>query len=391
MNITELAMLKKMAGKGGNGTTVSLDKTLTKEGYAADAKAVGDALAKLGGATESAEIYIIGEFGDGTRVKSLYDYITLTVSNGAPVELNIMVVDALPDTLIPITDLTGPYNIYVDKSTGIAYGYVNNEVQTIGSFLFGADRGWTTDINAETENGFYCVRTVANNASGGGILDVDTLPTDDINENAIYRVKAGLIYYNNNGYYPQGTTYFVDDLPTTGEPCTLDGNSINAIYYSRNESDCYGYVPSSIAPALGVPAGWYTVSMLLGALGYTWDGIVGNIGSIMENGTFYFLKNPSYNACKDGVWEELSKSGRTALRIVDNKLSSGALKKAISDFENTEIVFTISGVIGVAHPMQKSDDELFYSLYGVAENTLTFVSFMVSTDDGTVTQQILSS
>lgn len=48
MNITELAMLKKMTGNGsGNGgASVELDTTLTKAGKAADAKAVGNALSK---------------------------------------------------------------------------------------------------------------------------------------------------------------------------------------------------------------------------------------------------------------------------------------------------------------------------------------------------------
>ncbi len=50
MNITELAMLKKMGGNtgGGGGSSISLDTTLTKAGYAADAKAVGDRLAFIG-------------------------------------------------------------------------------------------------------------------------------------------------------------------------------------------------------------------------------------------------------------------------------------------------------------------------------------------------------
>lgn len=169
MNITELAMLKKMAGKGGNGTTVSLDKTLTKEGYAADAKAVGDALVKL---YTGAEIYVVADFSDGTRVKSLAEYVTENVTDGQPVKLNITVVDALPATLVPLTDPTAPWNLYVVKSTGIAYIDIGEGAQTIGSAPLGfwrfADKGWTTEINAETEMGIYCVGTTnTSNASGG--------------------------------------------------------------------------------------------------------------------------------------------------------------------------------------------------------------------------------
>lgn len=45
MNITELAMLKKITGKGG--ASIELDTTLTQAGKAADAKAVGDILENI--------------------------------------------------------------------------------------------------------------------------------------------------------------------------------------------------------------------------------------------------------------------------------------------------------------------------------------------------------
>ena len=140
---------------------IDTDETLSLEGRIADAKATGEAINSIKSIINDfytdVEIYLIAEFGDGTRVKSLYDYIVLTVSEGAPVKLNIMLVDELPDTLIPITNLTGPYNIYVVRSTGIAYGDTGKGAQTIGSFLGGADRGWTDDINAETDKGIYSV------------------------------------------------------------------------------------------------------------------------------------------------------------------------------------------------------------------------------------------
>lgn len=59
MNITELAMLKKITGKGG--ASVELDTTLTQEGKAADAKAVGDALKNFEFITEAEINEICGE------------------------------------------------------------------------------------------------------------------------------------------------------------------------------------------------------------------------------------------------------------------------------------------------------------------------------------------
>lgn len=59
MNITELAMLKKMTGKGS--ASVELDTTLTQAGKAADAKAVGDALNNFEFITEADIDEICGE------------------------------------------------------------------------------------------------------------------------------------------------------------------------------------------------------------------------------------------------------------------------------------------------------------------------------------------
>lgn len=119
---------------------------------------------------------------------------------------------------------------------------------------------------------------------GDAIIDVVELPTENINTQALYRKITGDFYFDK---LPQGATiYAVDGLPETGEPCTFDGQSFNVLYYNIQDKALHGYVPATIGAVLGVPAAWYEASMLAGALGLPYGGVVTSFED-MEEGVFY--------------------------------------------------------------------------------------------------------
>lgn len=146
------------------------------------------------------------------------------------------------------------------------------------------------------------------------ITDVDIFPNpdsgfiDELDKQSTYRLSAGIYAHETEAKTKQqfGNTHIVDELPEVGEPCTLDGVNINAVYYNRADGTAYAYVSDEIAPALGVPADWYDAGLLLQSLGYTYGGVVTNVGSMTDIGTFYFLANTSYFAYSDEAWVEFA-------------------------------------------------------------------------------------
>lgn len=143
---------------------------------------------------------------------------------------------------------------------------------------------------------------------GGGIIEVLQLPTENIDNRYLYRVTVAALYYND---VKQGTTYVVAELPEVGEPVTTDGATVTATYYNDTDNTLYGYLPDAIAAAFGAPAGWYTAEVLISTFGYSYGGVITNLGDASETSTFYLLlTNPLYSY-EDGNWYEVATTGAT--------------------------------------------------------------------------------
>ena len=143
------------------------------------------------------------------------------------------------------------------------------------------------------------------------LMDFDFLPNLDypdlsgLETECIYRLTNGLYVNEPVAKIKQHcTTYIVDELPEVGEPCTLDGVNINAIYYNSTDEVLYAYVSAEIAPVLEVDADWYDAGTLLQALGFSYGGVVTSFESMTDEGTFYFIAHTSYFVYQDGVWLE---------------------------------------------------------------------------------------
>lgn len=109
----------------------------------------------------SADVYIAGLDFDGDE--SL-DILTMEESarlSGINATIIVEVVETLPETFSPSDYATFNFHAYVVKSTGIAY--ISNDgitAESLGMFMSQGvvpDKGWSTNIDAETEAGIYCV------------------------------------------------------------------------------------------------------------------------------------------------------------------------------------------------------------------------------------------
>ena len=145
-------------------------------------------------------------------------------------------------------------------------------------------------------------------------LDIDFLPNLDFPDLGDIEIETEYIYRLTEGLYvnmpiakikQDCTTYIVDELPEVGEPCTLDGVNINAIYYNSTDEVLYAYVSAEIAPVLGVDADWYDAGTLLQALGFSYGGVVTSFESMVEEDTFYFIARPSCFMIQDDAWVEV--------------------------------------------------------------------------------------
>ena len=118
-------------------------------------------------------------------------------------------------------------------------------------------------------------------ANGGGeitgkcaVVDVDNLPTENIDASAIYRLrKLGTYIVLDEGIldfelFAGGNIDIrnVDSLPSEGENATVDDTKF-ILYYSKQDNAVYGYINQETASSMGVAKGWYGVGVLLTALG----------------------------------------------------------------------------------------------------------------------------
>ena len=153
---------------------IPVDTTLTKAGYAADAKAVGTKLnscaSKEWVTNAISNAGTIGVGGcvevlvrDGKNIFSMEKAAEL--SYGIKVKIETQVVQELPSTLT-LSQIAegGTIYIYVVLGTGVAYADVGYGAMTLGMITFeeaGWDWGWVESIKDITEDGFYCIQKAA--------------------------------------------------------------------------------------------------------------------------------------------------------------------------------------------------------------------------------------
>lgn len=135
-------------------------------------------------------------------------------------------------------------------------------------------------------------------SGGSAIIDVVELPTENINEQALYRVLKAQFVFNGTVIYDY-QCYCVASLPEVGEVVTDASISFLIGYYNMTDNEVYGYVDEALGSGLGVPAGWYPFSMLASAGGVLWGEVITDIEDIALGDTLYLLLSYDYYTYKD--------------------------------------------------------------------------------------------
>ena len=138
---------------------------------------------------------------------------------------------------------------------------------------------------------------------GGGpaIIDVVELPTENINEQAFYRLLTGTFVYNQfaqNGY----TCHCVNGLPEVGEPATNAEMTVIVAYYNIQDGSVKGYVDDMLSMGLGAPVGWYDLSTLLAAVNQPFGGVITNVLDDPLDDTIRLLLEYVTYDHKNGKW-----------------------------------------------------------------------------------------
>ena len=225
---------------GGGGSSIELDTTLTQSGKAADAKAVGDALAKISGANwrdpEAGEVFILDEESSGgetpdtnipvTGISLNKSTLSLTVGNS-----EVLIADIAPDNatnaLVNWTTSAPSVATVANDGTVTAVG--------VGDAVITATSGDTTNGTISASCSVACAESESGGDTGGdGELDIPSA-----NLMAYYDLRK-----------PLTTSGQIADLSGNGIDLTLadnDGLVLGDGYISRENEATYGasWVPAA--------------------------------------------------------------------------------------------------------------------------------------------------
>lgn len=136
----------------------------------------------------------------------------------------------------------------------------------------------------------------AGGGAGGGsnaIIDVGSLPTENINEDNFYRLVTGTFVYNQY-LQTQWTCYCVDSLPEVGEAAfTGDLSDASSIivtaYHNTTDNTTNVYLTEDLATQFGMATGWCPIADVMALTGYAFNGVIYDISEDPKDSTFRLL------------------------------------------------------------------------------------------------------
>ena len=152
-----------------------------------------------------------------------------------------------------------------------------------------------------------------NGTDGTAIIDVAELPSENINDKALYRLVSGT-FAADGELSDEWSCFCVDELPEIGVP-VRDTTIINA-YYHAQEDKLYVFVVDEEFTELGIPWGWNEIAVFLDAFGAPWGGIVTDINDATEPDTLYLLLEKTLYAW-NGEWVALKDNGTSVEGLVE--------------------------------------------------------------------------
>ena len=146
------------------------------------------------------------------------------------------------------------------------------------------------------------LKALEENGGSVTIVDCATLPTENVNENAFYRLVSGKFVLNQM----EVATYVcqcVDVLPEVGELVMDESQMRMFFYYNNADGLLYGYFNDTLATNIGVPGtGWYDVTMLFGD---EWGGVITSMDDDPDDGKLRLLLSYKIYHHKGGSWTSL--------------------------------------------------------------------------------------
>ena len=219
--------------------------------------------------------------------------------------------------------LKGNYPLALTKGTDEykGYCYINPPKLPSG----------TVDLHIPSKSGTIALLSDLEGLGGSSkaIIDVTELPTENINEEAFYRMLTAK--WVSEGYiYNAFTCYCVETLPDTAIPATTDMQTITT-YYCVADGVVYGYVDDMLAGYFGIPSGWYPVDMLFQTVGWYYGGVITDIKDSEWDVAFKVLLGYTLYTYKDGKWEAIKSVGSAGTGI-DAVFFNASYNEATGDY-----------------------------------------------------------
>lgn len=143
------------------------------------------------------------------------------------------------------------------------------------------------------------------------IIDVTTLPTENINENVIYRLNiATYLFGASAGYqpFPMAKCNVVETLPTSGNPAATFDTSLNVTaietYYEQSTNRNMGYVDETLSGIGNMPVGWYTAEQLFAVINRPYYGVIFSTSEMVDMGIYLLIEYSLYTY-KNGIFKSL--------------------------------------------------------------------------------------
>ena len=115
------------------------------------------------------------------------------------------------------------------------------------------------------------------------IIDVTELPTENINEQAFYRLLVGT-FYDYGVPDPYVTCYIVDSLPEEGIPFWREESDFYVVYYSTTTNAASVYIDSNISSEEDLPVGWLAIEDYFAHWDDPWYGVISDTSTVPNNG-----------------------------------------------------------------------------------------------------------
>lgn len=229
-------------------SAITIDPTLTKEGQAADAKAVGDALSNIKpGNIEPAIIDAITLPETDIREDVFYRLLTAEAVNNQYVQNDwtYYCVETLPEVGEPITLDQVKYTVYHNVSDNTSYGYISDALTSV----FGVSTGWHT---------VEILLTAIGESYSGVVIGLENATLSDTYYTVLsyvnYTYKDGWTKHKTIGWTGTGSNAEIFNHPSniaSGDSSHAEGHKTSAEGESSHAEGRYSYAEGYASHAEG--------------------------------------------------------------------------------------------------------------------------------------------